>query len=135
MNRGAIWPASVGRRGYASTGSHPHGTYIVSLTFVCLCGGESGADMETKARPGRPSSPREFFERIYGHLEDKKEGSERDGATPAEIVTPVPVLAAPLPFFLPGTSEAHLTAAAAGLSAFCKILFITYRYTNCFDNV
>lgn len=78
--------------------------------------------METKVVSktlGRPSSPREFFQRIYGSSEG--DGGGGGGASaPAEIVTPVPVLASPLPFFLPGASDAQLTAAAAGLSAFCK---------------
>lgn len=90
--------------------------------------------METKVVKvgGRPSSPREFFQRLYGDAEEKNHhgntsasSSERrsNTAPAAEIVTPVPILANPIPFFLPGASEAQLTAAAAGLSAFCKPVF------------
>lgn len=83
-------------------------------------------ETETKVKViGRPSSPREFFQRIYGSSEENNnDGSSversRAASAPAEIVTPVPILASPIPFFLPGASEAQLTAAAAGLSAFCK---------------
>lgn len=89
--------------------------------------------METKIKNGRPSSPREFFRRIYGNLE-KNDSNVKEGGTTstvdvrittsaAEIITPIPILANPIPFFLPGANEAQLTAAAAGLSAFCKVLF------------
>lgn len=93
--------------------------------------------METKAKSGRPSSPRQFFERIYGDLERKKDNSSgtREIVTQAEIVAPVPVLATPLPFFLPGTSEAHLTAAAAGLSAFRKNLVLYFIVCILYRNI
>ena len=34
--------------------------------------------------PGRPSSPRKFFARIYGHLETRKEEKKKDIKTPGE---------------------------------------------------
>lgn len=81
--------------------------------------------METKPKVNQPSNPKDFFARIYGHLESENSGKNScEGGKIIEtqsVVAPVPVLAAPLPFFLPHTSEAHLSvAAAAGLSAFCK---------------
>lgn len=43
-----------------------------------------------------------------------------------DLVVPVPILAAPLPFLLP--PESQLAAAAAGLSAFCEYLTISGIY-------
>lgn len=90
--------------------------------------------METPAKQHQTSSPREFFERIYGDLKSSKGDSEERNSKITSlqsndlIVTPVPALT-PIPFFLP-TSEAHLTVAAAGLSAFCKnyLLFTLNLY-------
>ncbi|XP_017772575.1 PREDICTED: homeobox protein rough-like [Nicrophorus vespilloides] len=75
----------------------------------------------------QPSSPRDFFQRLYGHLETK--GQEpRESTKSSEhlvannnnnIIAPVPVLASPLQFLIPNAADAHLSAAAAaGLSAF-----------------
>ncbi|KAF5306495.1 hypothetical protein FQR65_LT07323 [Abscondita terminalis] len=81
----------------------------------------------TPQKISRPSSPREFFARLYGHLEtskdeisDKHKEEHISMSRPtSSIVTPMPILAAPLPFILPPANEVHLTAAAAaGLSAF-----------------
>nr|XP_015838592.1 PREDICTED: homeobox protein rough isoform X1 [Tribolium castaneum] len=67
----------------------------------------------------QPSSPREFFQRIYGHLEKREEQCEETKREIHELITPVPILATPLPFLLPPGNDTHLTAAAAvGLSAF-----------------
>ncbi|KAK4881356.1 hypothetical protein RN001_004675 [Aquatica leii] len=83
--------------------------------------------MTTPQKITRPSSPREFFARLYGHLETSKEEiSDKDKEEPisvsrptSSIITPMPILATPLPFILPPTNEVHLTAAAAaGLTAF-----------------
>lgn len=108
--------------------------------MLCVCVGEY--KMETKIKVmGRPSSPREFFQRIYGNSDDDEEKQKTvDGSgrvvennsrvtAPAEILTPVPILANP--FFLPQgiANDVQLTAAAAGLSAFCKnnyTSFISY---------
>ncbi|KAK9730495.1 Homeodomain [Popillia japonica] len=85
-------------------------------------------EMETKPKLNQPSDPKDFFARLYGHLENSsgsensaKNGCDSVGEMPETqtVVAPVPVLAAPLPFFLPHASDAHLSvAAAAGLSAF-----------------
>lgn len=94
--------------------------------------------METKPKLNQPSDPKDFFARLYGHLENSsgsensaKNGCDSVGEMPETqtVVAPVPVLAAPLPFFLPHASDAHLSvAAAAGLSAFCKfIIFLLNR--------
>lgn len=101
--------------------------------------------METKikvATSNTPSSPREFFQRIYGTSNEENNNNSENNSTvdksaPAEIITPVPILASPIPLFLPGASEAQLTAAAAGLSAFCKNFFITLYFVfvyPCSDN-
>ncbi|CAH1373633.1 hypothetical protein MTP99_015003 [Tenebrio molitor] len=78
--------------------------------------------MTTKPKTTQPSSPREFFQRIYGHLEKREQEERQDDGTKREIqelITPVPILASPLPFLLPPGNDTHLTAAAAaGLSAF-----------------
>ncbi|CAG9768798.1 unnamed protein product [Ceutorhynchus assimilis] len=92
----------------------------------------------TKQRTS-PSSPREFFQKLYGHLEPEnnpkniisddvppfsdmektlhaKVSSSNSRRSADELVVPVPILATPIPFLLP--TESHLVAAAAGLSAF-----------------
>ncbi|GJQ68887.1 ro [Trypoxylus dichotomus] len=83
--------------------------------------------METKPKVNQPSDPKDFFARIYGHLESSSASGNSakndcdSGNLPGtqSVVAPVPVLAAPLPFFLPHSSDTHLSvAAAAGLSAF-----------------
>lgn len=80
--------------------------------------------MTTRPKLNQPSSPREFFERLYGDLETEKRLEQNKGAkdglvsrNQAAVVTPIPLLAAPLPFSFPTAGEAHL---AAGLSAFRK---------------
>lgn len=88
--------------------------------------------MSLSQKVNRPSSPREFFARLYGHLEDSK---EKDGEKRLQealvsfpkqncnVAAPVPILATPLPFILPTPQEAQLSAAAAaGLTAFRKFL-------------
>lgn len=90
--------------------------------------------MSTKPKNTRPSSPRDFFRKLYGHLEKKDTDEEEVCAEDdhkqnkvQELVTPVPILATPLPFLLPSGNEAHLTAAAAaGLSAFRKDFYISF---------
>ncbi|XP_018572331.1 homeobox protein rough-like [Anoplophora glabripennis] len=76
----------------------------------------------TKPKANQPSSPREFFQKIYGHLETgspKEESSSFDTRKPStELIAPIPILAAPLPFILPHGNESQLAAAAAGLTAF-----------------
>lgn len=97
--------------------------------------------LSPKATAHRPSSPRQFFARLYGHLETNEDTlpSEQDELpaknTPEDIcrsqatVLPFGVFNASfggsLPFVLPrddglrlglNTTEAHL----AGFSAFCK---------------
>ncbi|XP_050312889.1 homeobox protein rough-like [Anthonomus grandis grandis] len=85
----------------------------------------------------QPSSPKEFFHKLYGDLDSPKGKKDDDRSkithfteptttttmdcdklqrTREELVVPVPILAAPLPFLLP--PESQLAAAAAGLSAF-----------------
>ncbi|XP_063394615.1 homeobox protein rough-like [Cydia fagiglandana] len=84
---------------------------------------------ETTIRTPRPSSPREFFARIYGHLEEPKErggtvgsnGSESgsdvevgsDGG-PASSTWPPPLPLCPRPLLLPHQQLAF----GAGLAAF-----------------
>lgn len=85
--------------------------------------------MTTKPKTTQPSSPRDFFQRIYGHLEnrDDERKNEETKREIHDLITPVPILATPLPFLLPPGNETHLTAAAAaGLSAFCKNIFFFY---------
>lgn len=87
--------------------------------------------MTSEPKIVRPSSPREFFARLYGHLENNKEDSnnkEQDQLVhhpkkTSNVITPMPVLASPIPFFLPSGNDAHLSAAAAGLTAFRKFLY------------
>lgn len=92
---------------------------------------------ETKPKIHQTSSPREFFERLYGNLEDNKKNQVSEdgdqsrcqvGSQSGDIVAPVPILAAPLSFLLPSGTEAQLTAAAAGLSAFCKSNFYIFKF-------
>nr|CAI5816904.1 unnamed protein product [Callosobruchus analis] len=79
-------------------------------------------------KPNQPSSPREFFKKIYGDLEKKPQHRDlEDTIVPdpvkktanRNLIAPIPVLATPLPFILPH-ADTQLAAAAAGLSAFCK---------------
>lgn len=92
---------------------------------------------ETKPKGHQTSSPREFFERLYGNLEDNKKNQVSEdgdqarcqmGVQSGDIVAPVPILAAPLSFLLPSGTEAQLTAAAAGLSAFRKSNFDIFEF-------
>lgn len=87
-------------------------------------------------KSNQPSSPRDFFQRIYGDLEKntsdkiavKREDSGNEEvfeikSNTNELIAPIPILAAPIPFILPASvgNESHIAAAAAaGLSAFCK---------------
>ncbi|KAL1489402.1 hypothetical protein ABEB36_014303 [Hypothenemus hampei] len=87
------------------------------------------------SNPVKPSTPREFFRKLYGHLDsssDNVESSNHDNKNARlqhvlkddsrrcqirdDLVVPVPIIATSLPFFFP--SESQLAAAAAGLSAF-----------------
>ncbi|XP_076257279.1 homeobox protein rough-like [Rhynchophorus ferrugineus] len=96
----------------------------------------------SNTKPNQPSSPREFFRKIYGDLEkndvskipdsdfchdstsqdnnatatSSAEDNKCDRRSKDELVVPVPILATPFPFLLP--AETQLAAAAAGLSAF-----------------
>ncbi|KAG5891590.1 hypothetical protein JTB14_022254 [Gonioctena quinquepunctata] len=79
----------------------------------------------TKPKHNQPSSPREFFQKIYGDLDRKPEReviptSDEAKKRESELITPIPILASPLPFILPHGSESQFAAAAAGLSAFCE---------------
>ncbi|KAL3279945.1 hypothetical protein HHI36_017451, partial [Cryptolaemus montrouzieri] len=78
-----------------------------------------------KTKTSQPCSPREFFERIYGHLENSKErtlssNQLKNDEKPSDLIAPIPLLPTPLPFFLnPANDTPHLSiAAAAGISAF-----------------
>lgn len=98
----------------------------------------------------RPSSPRHFFARLYGHLEPSKDPTknifdlkdDKGCETKTELCKPQPVTQSSLPFslfsgsisgalpiVLPredgirlalGTTDAHF----AGFSAFCKLFFL-----------
>ncbi|CAG9787303.1 unnamed protein product [Diatraea saccharalis] len=89
---------------------------------------------ETLQAP-RPSSPRKFFARIYGHLEDKSKGEQSEGQeleeeSDVEIgddegakvssvplwPTPPPLPVYPRPMLLPHQQLAF----GAGLAAFCE---------------
>ncbi|CAH0552630.1 unnamed protein product [Brassicogethes aeneus] len=79
---------------------------------------------EIKSKTNQPSNPRDFFQRIYGDLEDLS-GTKKDEVSvirnsESELIAPIPILAAPIPFLIPSGNEPHLAAAAAGLSAFCN---------------
>ncbi|KAJ8977696.1 hypothetical protein NQ317_005429 [Molorchus minor] len=88
----------------------------------------SNATTLIKTKVNQPSSPREFFQKIYGDLENDstvtneaiaKTNPPPEAVKPeAELVAPIPILATPLPFILPHGSDSQLAAAAAGLSAF-----------------
>lgn len=87
--------------------------------------------MTTTPKTNQTSSPREFFQRLYGDLECKSEIKSKDNylgndEKTSAVVTPIPLLAAPLPFPFSSNGEAHFSAAAAaGLTAFRKLnLFI-----------
>ncbi|CAH1965939.1 unnamed protein product [Acanthoscelides obtectus] len=84
----------------------------------------------TPPKTNQPSSPREFFQKIYGDLDKKpQQGQPEDLVAPdpvrkpssRDLVAPIPVLATPLPFILPH-GDTQLAAAAAGLSAFSHLL-------------
>lgn len=84
--------------------------------------------MATKTKTNQTSTPREFFQRLYGDLENDKDLERTKNyltsqeQVPANVVTPIPLLAAPLPFPFPTAGEAHFTAAAAaGLTAFREL--------------
>lgn len=82
--------------------------------------------MAADAKPTQPSTPRDFFQRIYGDLEDgSKKNTEVQvvARSDNELITPIPILATPIPFLVPPGNEPHLAAAAAGLSAFRKFTF------------
>nr|XP_023030290.1 homeobox protein rough-like [Leptinotarsa decemlineata] len=77
----------------------------------------------TKPKQNQPSSPRDFFRKIYGDLDQKIDKNEVSSGTrtdkqESDLITPIPILANPLPFILPHGSESQFAAAAAGLSAF-----------------
>ncbi|XP_072378036.1 homeobox protein rough-like [Diabrotica undecimpunctata] len=78
-----------------------------------------------KPKPTQPSSPRDFFRKLYGDLEPKSSQEEEAKypitlkKTDSDIVAPIPILAtSTLPFILPHASDSQLAVAAAGLSAF-----------------
>ncbi|XP_071051480.1 homeobox protein rough-like isoform X2 [Onthophagus taurus] len=77
-----------------------------------------------KTRSNQPCSPKDFFARLYGHLEsdrDEKDDGERVVGN-QNVVAPIPVFPTPpIPLFLPHATDVQLTAAAAaGLSAFSR---------------
>ncbi|CAH1109841.1 unnamed protein product [Psylliodes chrysocephalus] len=79
----------------------------------------------TPSQPKQPSSPREFFRKLYGDLEQKSSAQDETKnsiivkKSETELVTPIPILASSsLPFLLPHASDSQLAVAAAGLSAF-----------------
>lgn len=82
----------------------------------------------TELQAPRPSSPRKFFARLYGHLEEKEgEGRlecesssdvevEEEAREPPAWPAPPPLPVYPRPMLLPH----HQLAFGAGLAAFCK---------------
>lgn len=88
----------------------------------------------TKTKNNQPSSPRDFFQRIYGDLEKKNvDGNvivkkEDTGCSEmafemkkntSDLIAPIPILATPtIPFLMPSNEPHIAAAAAAGLSAF-----------------
>lgn len=86
--------------------------------------------LQTKPKSQRPSSPRQFFQKLYGDLEANNKDIAENKTTPknreTDLIAPIPILATPLPLLFPHGSESQLAAAAAGLSAFCKYLHVTF---------
>ncbi|XP_056644792.1 homeobox protein rough-like [Diorhabda sublineata] len=85
----------------------------------------SGASSHQQAKTNQPLSPKEFFHKLYGDLDNKpcqeevKHTSASIKTIDNELITPIPILApSTLPFLLPHASESQLAVAAAGLSAF-----------------
>lgn len=77
----------------------------------------------SKPKTQQPSSPREFFQKLYGDLEDNSQDRPESSIPKKkenDLIAPVPILATPLPFLFPHGSESPLAVAAAGLSAFRK---------------
>lgn len=96
----------------------------------------------TSIQTPRPSSPRKFFARIYGHLDqpknkekEKTQVSESDSCSDVEIgdnegreslpvsplwQPPTPLPLCPRPILLPHQQLAF----GAGLAAFCKFYFL-----------
>lgn len=87
---------------------------------------------EEKSSLPRPSSPRRFFARLYGHLEED-EDKHVEKKFPSDVCRPQPLASTSLPFSMFGgtlpfmlprddlrltlsSHDAHL----AGFSAFCK---------------
>lgn len=104
---------------------------------------------KTVIQTPRPSSPRKFFARIYGHLEqqtntkDNAPGSESDSSSDVEIgdnegresvqpsslwQPPPPLPLCPRPILLPHQQLAF----GAGLAAFCKyytkLVYLLYNF-------
>lgn len=84
-----------------------------------------------KPKTHQPSSPRDFFQRLYGDLEDKNENQQEHQQTvqksrEVELVAPIPILATPFPLLFPHGNESQLAVAAAGLTAFCKYFYYIY---------
>lgn len=78
--------------------------------------------MPSSEKVTRPSSPRHFFARLYGHLEEVKEEVNQTTFQDALISFSRPQTNQNnLPFLLPNVQDSHLTAVVAGgLSAFRK---------------
>lgn len=98
-------------------------------------------DSAPDCKSAKPSSPRQFFARLYGHLEDtKKSGSDSINESESDICRPQPLVSSgigfpmfggPLttfPFNFPPRDDAAIRLALAtspdahlaGFSAFCK---------------
>ena len=91
--------------------------------------------METKQKVNQPSSPRDFFARIYGHLETPSSSVDRQAEVcgrselkkqdVTSVVTPIPMLAPlqhlPSSLYFRHPNDTHCTAAAAArITAFCE---------------
>lgn len=98
---------------------------------------------DTTIQTPRPSSPRKFFARIYGHLEENSTDNDRDRPQRTESESssdleigevdtqrpyqwpPAPLPLCPRPLLMPH----HQLAFGAGLAAFCKYL-LTFKIKN-----
>lgn len=111
--------------------------------------GQTDAKTVQTLQTPRPSSPRKFFARIYGHLEEPKRpsvvenvaGFESDSSSDVEIGEsegspevqsreppmwphPPPLPLCPRPMLLPHQQLAF----GAGLAAFCELILSLFKY-------